>query len=152
MIVTGVLDSELQLRAVRMGAMGIVLKTEPASNMVKAIRKVHSGEVWLRRSMLAAVVTGILRESPTKPADPESLKIATLTSRELEVITLIGQGMRNKNIGERLFISETTVRHHLTSIFDKLGIADRLELMIYSYQHGLARIPEVSRPIEQLKD
>jgi len=65
---------------------------------------------------------------------------------------LLGQGLRNKNIGERLFISETTVRHHLTSIFDKLEIADRLELMIYSYQHGLARIPQSFRAIQLLND
>src|SRR6266516_1619853 len=140
LIVTGVPDAELQLRAVRLGAMGVVLKTEPASNLFKAIRKVPSGEAWFRRSMLAAIVTGILRET------------ATLTSGEREVIWLLGQGLRNKNIGERLFISETTVRHHLTSIFDKLEIADRLELMMYAYQHGLARVPPSFRPIEQLKD
>ena len=152
LIVTGVPDAELQLRAVRLGAMGVVLKTEPASNLFKAIRKVHSGEAWFRRSMLAAIVTGILRETASKPADPESFKIATLTSGEREVIRLLGQGLRNKNIGERLFISETTVRHHLTSIFDKLEIADRLKLMIYSYQHGLARIPQSFRAIQLLND
>src|SRR5881396_2481787 len=152
LIVTGVPDAELQLRAVRLGAMGVVLKTEPAIILFKAIRKVYSGELWLRRSLLATVMTGILRGDPSKPADPEALKIATLTSREIEVVVLIGQGLRNKQIGERLFISETTVRHHLTSIFDKLEVADRLELMMYAYQHGLARVPPSFRPIEQMKD
>ncbi len=152
LIVTEVEDEELQLRAVRLGAMGVVLKTEPAMILFKAIRKVYSGELWLRRSLLATVMTGILRGDPSKPADPEALKIATLTSREIEVVVLIGQGLRNKQIGERLFISETTVRHHLTSIFDKLEVADRLELMMYAYQHGLARVPPSFRPIEQMKD
>jgi DNA-binding NarL/FixJ family response regulator len=152
LIVTEALDPELHLRAVRLGAMGVVLKTEPAINLFKAIHKVHSGELWLRRSILARVMNGFLHGGVSKPADPESLKIATLTSREIEVVVLIGQGLRNKNIGERLFISETTVRHHLTSIFDKLGVADRLELMMYAYQHGLARVPQSFRPLEQLKD
>jgi DNA-binding NarL/FixJ family response regulator len=60
---------------------------------------------------------------------------------EREVITLIGEGLRNKHIAERLYISEATVRHHLTSIFAKLDVADRFELAIYAYQHGLAKPP-----------
>jgi DNA-binding NarL/FixJ family response regulator len=97
-------------------------------------------------------MNGFLRGGVSEPADPESLKIATLTLWEIEVVALIGQGLRNKQIGECLSISETTVRHHLTSIFDKLGIADRLELMMYAYQHGLARVPQSFRPTERLKD
>jgi DNA-binding NarL/FixJ family response regulator len=69
------------------------------------------------------------------------VKIASLTDREREVIALICEGLQNKLIGERLFISETTVRHHLTSIFDKLGVTNRLELVIYAYRHGLAKLP-----------
>ncbi|PYS44783.1 MAG: hypothetical protein DMG13_33345 [Acidobacteria bacterium] len=72
--------------------------------------------------------------------EPEAEKIASLTEREREVISLVAEGRRNKQIGERLFISEKTVRHYLTSIFDKLGVTDRLALMIYSYKHGLAKI------------
>jgi two-component system, NarL family, nitrate/nitrite response regulator NarL len=70
--------------------------------------------------------------------DPEAAKIAMITKREHEIITLIGEGLQNKLIASRLSISETTVRHHLTSIFDKLGVANRLELIVYAYRHGLA--------------
>lgn len=140
-VLTGLPDPELHLRAVRLGAMGVVLKVEPAERMLKAIRKVHAGEVWLNRSMVSTVMTDLLRTRGNKKVDPEAEKIASLTVRELEVIALIGEGRRNKQIGERLFISEKTVRHYLTSIFNKLGVNDRLELMIYAYQHGLAKTP-----------
>jgi len=140
-VVTGVPDPELQLRAVRLGAMGVVLKVEAASTLFKAIRKVHAGEVWLNRSMVATVMTEFVHMPSKRKTDPETAKIASLTERELEVIALLGQGRRNKQIGELLFISEKTVRHYLTSIFDKLEVRDRLELMIYSYRHGLAKMP-----------
>jgi DNA-binding NarL/FixJ family response regulator len=142
-VVTGVADPELHLRAIRLGAMGIVPKIEATSMLFKAIRKVHSGEVWLNRSTLATVMTEFVHVSSKRKTDPESAKIASLTERELEVIGLLGEGRRNKQIAERLFISEKTVRHYLTSIFDKLEVSDRLELMIYSYKHGLAKIPRL---------
>ena len=72
-------------------------------------------------------------------ADPEQAKIATLTEREREVIALLAEGLRNREIAQRLFLSETTVTHHLTSIFTKLGVSDRLQLLVYVHRHGLAR-------------
>jgi len=139
-IVTGVPDPELHLRAVRLGAMGVVLKVESAQFLIKAIRKVYCGEVWLNNSIVSSVMMELLHPKAPKKKEPEAEKIASLTEREREVISLVAEGRRNKQIGERLFISEKTVRHYLTSIFDKLGVTDRLALMIYSYKHGLAKI------------
>jgi DNA-binding NarL/FixJ family response regulator len=87
---------------------------------------------------------GSVIEDFTKPslADPEEAKIQTLTNRELEVITLVGEGLKNKQIADRLFISETTVTHHLSSVFSKLEVSDRLELIIYAFRHRLARMPQ----------
>ena len=68
-------------------------------------------------------------------------RIASLSDREIEVVDLIGEGMKNKEIAAKLSISESTVRHHLTSIFGKLDVSDRLELIIYAYQHKLAKLP-----------
>jgi two-component system nitrate/nitrite response regulator NarL len=104
---------------------------------------VYAGEVWINRAMMARVIGGLWNpvNAQTIQADPEAVKIALLTEREREVVGLIGEGLRNKQIAERLFISEITVRHHLTSIFDKLGVSDRFELAIYSYRHGLAKLP-----------
>jgi two-component system nitrate/nitrite response regulator NarL len=106
--------------------------------LLKAIIKVHQGEVWLDRSMMGSV----LDEMTQAPEiDPEKARIASLTDRECQVIALIAEGLKNKQIGERLFISETTVTHHLSSIFSKLGVSDRLELLIYAFAHKLARVP-----------
>jgi DNA-binding NarL/FixJ family response regulator len=141
LIVTGLPDPELHVRALRQGAMGVLLKGQPPEVLLKAIRKVHAGETWINRSMVATFMHNLLEEGKAKKCDPEAAKIASLTARELEVISLIGEGLRNKQIGERLIISEKTVRHYLTSIFDKLAVEDRLELLIYSYKRNLVRLP-----------
>ena len=145
LVLTGVPDRELHLRAVRLGAMGVMLKLESSTCLFKAIRKVHSGEVWLNRSMIAAAMAEAVRTGAAMKTHPEQAKIASLTSRELQIITLLGEGLKNKQIGERLFISEKTVGHHLSSIFAKLELTDRLELLIYAYQHNLAKIPTPPR-------
>jgi DNA-binding NarL/FixJ family response regulator len=138
LVLTGLRSSESQRRAIRAGAMGIVLKEHAAEVLIKAINKVHQGEVWLDRSMMGAV----LDEMTQAPEiDPEATKIASLTDREREVIALIAEGLRNKQIAQRLFISETTVTHHLSSVFSKLDVSDRLELIIYAFRHGLAQLP-----------
>lgn len=134
-VLTGVRDVELHQRAVRLGAVGLVLKDKAYSLLLKAIECVMAGEVWLERTMVASVLQGMARTAP-RP-DPEAEKISTLTPREREVITLIGEGLKNQQIAARLFISPVTVGHHLSSIFDKLGVSDRLSLVIYAYRHKL---------------
>ncbi len=141
LILTGVRDSETHRQAIRHGAMGLVLKEKAAETLLQAIAKVRAGEVWLEPTMIARVLGDLTRSQTSPRTSPEAAKIATLTEREREVITLIGEGLRNKHIAERLYISEATVRHHLTSIFAKLDVADRFELAIYAYQHGLAKPP-----------
>lgn len=138
--VTGLADPDVHVQAICGGARGVVHKMEAPQLLLKAIRKIHAGEVWMDSAMVATAMSQMQARQRRK-ADPAAEQIATLTSRELDVITLIGEGRRNRDIGERLFISEKTVRHYLTSIFSKLGVKDRLELMIYAYQHGLAKVP-----------
>jgi len=139
LVLTGVQNPDAHRRAIRRGAMGIVLKEHAADQLLKAIKKVHEGEVWIERSMMGSMI-----QEFNKPAlvDPEVTKIESLTDREREVIALIGEGLKNKQVGERLFISETTVTHHLSSVFSKLEVSDRLELIIYAFRHGLAKIPK----------
>jgi two-component system, NarL family, nitrate/nitrite response regulator NarL len=139
LILTGVKEIETHRRAARMGAAGLVLKEHTSDVLLKAIKKVHQGEVWLDRSMMS-----ILLNEMTAPedVDPDTLRIAGLTDREQGVIALIAEGLKNKQIAERLFISETTVTHHLSSIFSKLGVSDRLELVIYAFAHKLAKMPK----------
>jgi two-component system nitrate/nitrite response regulator NarL len=139
LVLTGLRGSESQRRAMLAGAMGVVLKDHAAEVLIKAINKVHEGEVWLDRLMMGSV----LDEMTQAPEiDPEKAKIASLTDREREVIALIAEGLKNREIGKRLFISETTVTHHLSSIFSKLEVTDRLELVIYAFAHKLAKVPQ----------
>jgi DNA-binding NarL/FixJ family response regulator len=140
-VLTGLRDPEAHRQAVLLGAMGIVKKERAADVLINAIERVHAGEAWLEPSLMAGVLNEMTRSAKPKKVDPEDTKIAALTNREREVIALIGEGIKNKEIADRLFISETTVRHHLTSIFDKLGVADRVELLIYAFRHGLANPP-----------
>ena len=138
LVLTGLRSLESQRKAMRAGAMGIVLKEHAAEVLIKAIKKVHEGEVWLDRLTMGSVLQDFTEH---KRPEPEKEKIATLTQREREVIGLVGEGLKNKQIASRLFISETTVTHHLSSIFSKLEVSDRLELIIYAFRHGLAKMP-----------
>ena len=139
LILTGVQNPDSHRTAIRRGAMGIVLKEHAADLLLKAINKVYEGEVWVERSMMGSILQNL--NKPTI-VDPEESKIKSLTDREREVISLVGEGLKNKQIGERLFISETTVTHHLSSIFSKLEVSDRLELIIYAFRNGLAKVPK----------
>src|ERR1043165_6296552 len=138
---TSLRNPQIHQAAVQSGAMGVVLKEDAADLLIKAIEKVHYGEVWLDRLSLGT----LLWQLPSRihgPVDPHEKKISTLTEREGEVINLIAQGLRNKQIAERLFISQTTVTHHLSSIYAKLGVSDRLELVVYAFANKLAKLPE----------
>jgi two-component system nitrate/nitrite response regulator NarL len=140
LILTGLKDSEAHRQAIRLGAMGVVLKEDAAEVLIKAIKKVHAGEVWVDRSTMGSLLHEMTRKDSDEP-DLEAAKIATLTDRERQVITLIAEGLKNKQIAERSFLSETTITHYLSSIFNKLEVSDRLELVIYAFRHNLARMP-----------
>lgn len=141
-VLTGKRDARLHRQAVQAGAAGLVLKGHKTQVLMQAIETVAAGRVWLDTELISGVV-GEAAEAPAEP-NPEATKIAALTERELQVISLICEGLQNKQIASRLSISENTVRHHLTSIFKELGIDGRLELVIYAYQHGLAQLPDRS--------
>jgi DNA-binding NarL/FixJ family response regulator len=166
LILTGTPDLDLHHEAICKGAMGLVRKLEAAEVLLKAIRKVYAGEVWLDGAMMARLLSDLWRARGAQTSDStqhldhsarevaqilppeirqpppeEALKISHLTDREREVVSLVGQGLRNQQIADRLFISVITVRHHLSSIFSKLDVEDRFELAIYSYRYGLAELP-----------
>ena len=142
LVFTGIREQEQHQLCLRLGATGLIRKEESPNILLKAIEKVHRGEIWFDRSMMSDVLSNVLKQKNEKDSDPDAAKIASLTDRELQVIKLVSEGRKNKQIAERLFISDTTVRHHLTSIFSKLGVSDRLELVIQAYKYGLAKLPE----------
>jgi DNA-binding NarL/FixJ family response regulator len=140
-VLTGVRDPQVHQRAVSLGAMGLVQKDRAFEVLVGAIERVNAGDAWIDPTLMARVLTEMSGAGRNKTVDPEAAKIATLTDREREVLTLIGEGLKNKEIAEKLFISEWTVRHHITSIFAKLEVSDRVELILYAYKRGLAEPP-----------
>ena len=141
LILTHVADPEQHRLAMMLGAMGVVQKDVSSEVLFKAIEKVHAGEIWYDRFKMGNVFRDILQNGNGKSSDPLAEKIASLTPREHEVIALVSEGLKNKLIGERLFISETTVRHHLTSVFEKLDVSNRLELILLAFSQGLATLP-----------
>ena len=140
LVLTSSRDSEIHQKAAQLGAMGVVLKEDAADLLLKAIDKVHGGEAWLDRLTLGNL---LWRMSHHKDSlDPRVKRISSLSERERQVIVLIAEGLKNRQIAERLFISPTTVTHHLSSIYSKLGVADRLELVIYAFANKLAKMPQ----------
>ena len=138
LVLASVRRSDECRRSVRLGAMGVVLDKDGPELLLKAIEKVHQGEVWVDRSMMKSLLNELAQDPDL---DSDEAKIASLTERERQVISLVGEGLKNKQIAKRLFLGETTVSHRLSSIFSKLDVSDRLELVIYAFRYGLADIP-----------
>jgi len=132
-VLTAAEDDRDVVRAMRLGARGIVLKQSASDLLVKSIRKVHQGEIWLDNRMTAEVINAFKKSSEGGGRKDKPL----LSDREREIVQLVAQGFRNREIGEKLFISEQTVKNHLHNIFDKLGVSDRLELALYAIHHRL---------------
>lgn len=131
-------DQATLAAAVKAGARGVVSKEAPTDDVLTAVKKVHGGELWLDQSLMQVLLGQLV--APVPKADPEAGRIASLTARERDVIGMIvqGKGALNKDLAERAFISERTLRNHLTTIYQKLDVANRLELYVYATKHGLS--------------
>ena len=125
-------DKQQIIDALQLGVRGVVLKTAVAKTYVKSIRMVMAGECWVPN------ISDLLRVLYSGSADPHGKqKTAPLTTRELEIVIAIASGHTNKDVAQRFSISDNTVKHHLTNIFDKLGVSNRLELAILAIGRGL---------------
>jgi DNA-binding NarL/FixJ family response regulator len=131
-LLTAELDEDQFLEAVRLGVQGIVLKEMAPELIVECIRTVHSGRQWLERNS-----TRLALEKVMKQAAGAREMAGLLTARETDLIRMIAKGLRNKEIAERLFISESTVKVHLHHIYEKLGIDGRLALLRLAQDKGL---------------
>ena len=123
-------DDRDVVRAVLLGARGVVLKESAIDLLVKSIHSVHAGEISVD-SHIAGEMVKAFSASPGGCSEKP-----LLTDREMEVVQLVAQGLQNRAIGKKLFISEQTVKNHMLNIFDKLGVYDRVELMLYAIHHG----------------
>ena len=141
LVLTGMRDESIHDKAVLAGASGVVEKEAPAETILAAIEKVHEGQLWLDRAATGRIFLELSRENAAQSADPERAKIQSLTDREREIVAVAAShaGANAKAIAEMLYISEHTLRNHLTSIYDKLDVANRLELFAYAHKHGLTK-------------
>lgn len=135
-IVTSTVDPEACLTALQHGAAGIVLKARGEETLLDAMTSAARGQVLLERAVLTAILSAA--RTPDVPRT-EQAKIDQLTPREREITIVACTGLTNKQIAEKLAISEATVRHHLGAIFSKLGVSTRSELAAYGYRHNLVR-------------
>ena len=139
LIFTGEREQSVLDLAVFRGARGVVRKDASAEQVLKAIEKTAEGEIWLDRETLGRVLSEFMSPKPHHQHDPEYGKQESLTIRERKIIHAIveGCGALNKALAQRLFISDHTLRNHLTSIYHKLGVSNRLELYVYAVKHQL---------------
>jgi two-component system, NarL family, nitrate/nitrite response regulator NarL len=136
LVLTGSEDKDEYVQAMRLGCCGIVLKKSAPDLIVKSIRKVHQGEIWLDSHTTAAVMRHFASPAETGAQDGRGRERAPLSNREREIVGLVAQGHKNKEMAEKLFISEQTVKNHLHNIFGKLGVSDRLELALYAIHNN----------------
>ena len=124
------------IEALQRGARGIVFEESTAQLLCKGIRTVMAGQYWIDRESVSDLVRE-LRRHPHAPNGDEQIKTWHLTPRELQVIATIVAGYTNKDIAQKFALSEQTVKHHLTNVFDKLGVSNRLELALFAVNHRL---------------
>lgn len=147
-------DLDLQAKALEIGAVGIVHEEQSPKLLIEAIKQTYAGETWLNQALLDRIMKRkkVAQKPGYRRFDKFDIESGTehLTKRELDVLKLIGDGLKNKQIAESLAISEPTVRCHLSSIFGKMGVNDRLNLIIKAYQMGLLDLPHGSPIFEEL--
>lgn len=131
-------DDEHLFAAVKAGAMGYVLKDAPPEQTIEAVRAAARGEGFIGPSLVATVLAEFARTSRQRAAAKEVF--AELTRREMEVLELLGSGLRNREIAARLFVTEKTVKNHISSIFLKLHVNDRTEAALLAARHGLTEL------------
>lgn len=130
-------DKEYILKTLKLGANGYILKDSSADVLIEGIRAVYKGEKYIQPS-----VAELVSESSTYDdyCNASLVKINSLTKREYEVLILIAEGLNNKDIAERLYISEKTVKNHVSNIFKKLNLNDRVQAAIFAYKNDIKKL------------
>ena len=131
-------DKEYLFETVKIGADGYVLKDSDADSLIKAIRDVNHGKSYIQPSIASMLVEDLGQNDVE--INKELAKIRLLTKREYEVLTLIAEGLNNKDIAEKLYISEKTVKNHVSSIFKKIEVNDRIQAAIFAFKNNIKKI------------
>lgn len=144
--ITSTTDSAQHDRAILAGARGVVSKRESPAALLKAIEKVKEGEIWLDRDATSRIFMQLVKGKASHAADPAQGRIASLTRRERQTVAAVASDASapGKVIADRLNMSEHTLRNHLTSIYGKLGVTNRVDLYAFAHKHGLAEPARLS--------
>ena len=134
-IITGGMDEEVIIEAIKAGAKGYLSKNSSISRLIKAIKAVNTGDLWIERQLIAKYFNGDITADSCLPGSLEKIE-AVLTPREQEILRILMKGGTNKEIGRQLFICEKTVKSHLNSIFKKLNVHRRLEAILCAIKQG----------------
>jgi DNA-binding NarL/FixJ family response regulator len=129
-LLAGNISDDEVVEAMRLGAKGVVLKEMAPTLLVQCIRKVAAGGVWLEKEAIGRALEKLFQRDDSRAR-------AALTPREIEIVRMVAQGMGNREVGERLFISGGTVKTHLHAIYEKLGLKGRVQLSTYARENGL---------------
>ena len=135
-LLTAAIERNQIVEALQLGARGVVLKESATELLLKSIRSVMAGQYWVGRESVTDLIR-TLRDLMPPRGEEARPRTFGLTPRELEMISAIVAGYTNKDIAQKFSISEQTVKHHLTNIFDKLGLSNRLELALFAVNHRL---------------
>ena len=138
LVLTACDEKEEHVRAFKLGAKGVILKDSARQTLMQAIHAVCAGQVWVEPRMTTALVEELSHLGPESSSGGGRDENG-LTERELEIVRLVASGNKNKEVGATLTISERTVKTHLTNIFQKLGVRDRVALVMYALRHGLTK-------------
>lgn len=133
LVLTTYADDEWVFDAIQAGASGYLLKDTPREELIKAVRGTVTGKAYVDPSIAGKV----LEQVSGHQIQPATLITSKLTEREVEVLRLIAKGLSNADIADRLFLSDGTVRNHVSAILAKLGVSDRTQAAVIAIQHGL---------------
>jgi DNA-binding NarL/FixJ family response regulator len=133
LVLTTYADDRWVFDAIQAGASGYLLKDTPRDELVKAVKGTSTGKTYVD----PAIAGKVLEQVSSHQTQPATLVTDKLTEREVEVLRLIARGFSNADIAERLFLSEGTVRNHVSAILSKLGVSDRTQAAVIAIQHGL---------------
>jgi DNA-binding NarL/FixJ family response regulator len=139
LVLTACDETEEHVRAFRLGAKGVILKDSARQTLTQAIRIVCRGDVWMDPRMSSALAEELARGIGAESEPHTARQENGLTDRELEIVRLVASGYKNKEVGHTLSISERTVKTHLTNIFQKLGVRDRVGLVMYALKNNLTQ-------------
>jgi|SRR6266404_3762985 len=143
-VLTAAIERAQIVEALQLGARGVVMKDSATQVLLKGIRSVMEGEHWVGRECVSDLVQTLRELMKQAPQETRKRKYG-LTPREFEIVASIVAGYSNRDVAQKFAISEQTVKHHLTNIFDKLGVSSRLELALFAVNHSLVE-PEGSSP------